>query len=281
MRNPSETVAAIVLGIRDYFAKNEMAEAVIGLSGGLDSAVACALAVKALGKEHVHALILPDEGTTTEESIGHARQVALQLGIVPATISINSIYEPVLKVKKIVKAGGNKRSASLALANSKARSRMIVLYHYAALISGLVLGTSDKSEIALGYSTKHGDGASDLMVIADVWKTEVRALARHLGILPALINKPSTPELLPGTDAEKELGASYEVLDEVLKLHIEQQKSQVEIIAEGFDKELAQQVCRRVRINEHKRRSAMVIRLSERSFHNLEWRMPVTNRYEG
>ena len=158
---------------------------------------------------------------------------------------------------------------------------MMILYYYANQNNALVIGTSDKSEIALGYTTKYGDNAADLLVIGDFWKTEVTEMGKFLGIPSPILKKKSTAELIIGQTAENELGASYGVLDKILKMYVEQGLSIEEITSKGFDRSLIKNVVERIRLNEHKRRSPVLIRISERSFHGMEWRMPITNRFKG
>ena len=166
------------------------------------------------------------------------------------------------------------------MSNAKARTRMMLLYYFANLDNSLVIGTSDKSEIALGYTTKYGDSGADILVLGDLWKTEVIELGKYLGVPEKILQKKPSAELILGQTAEKELGASYEVLDKILKMHIEDDLSASEIAEKGFDKKIVQNAAERIRLNEHKRRTAMLIRVSEKSFHGMEWRMPITNKFK-
>ncbi|MAE43197.1 NAD(+) synthetase [Candidatus Woesearchaeota archaeon] len=268
-----EIYNALILGIKDYFEKNEISKAVIGLSGGLDSSVVAYLAVKAIGKENLIGILMPDS-VTSKESIKDAKKVAKGLGIKHDIIPIEGFMEVFDKINTNVEL--NDLSA---IANVKARTRMIILYYLAQINNAFVLGTSDKSEIALGYTTKYGDNASDLLVIGDLWKTEVFKLGKFLGIPSSILKKKPSAELILGQTAEKELGASYHVLDRILKLYIENDFSSKEIKDNGFKKELVLNVVKRIKSNEHKRRAPVIIRLSERSFHNKDWRMPITNRF--
>jgi len=274
--NTKEICNAIVLGIRDYFRKNNFQKAVIGLSGGLDSSVSLSLAVKALGNKNVTAVLMPDIGTTSDESMQHAKELAWKLKANHKIIPINDILNPLSRIE-----AKNKKNKVYSISNSKARTRMVILYYLANLENALVIGTSDKSEIALGYTTKYGDNAADILVIGDLWKTEVIEMGGFLGVPEKILKKKPTAELIKGATAEKELGASYDVLDKILKMHIEDDLSIDEIVKRGFSKKLVGSVVDRVRLNEHKRRAAMLIRVSEKSFHGMEWRMPVTNRFKG
>ncbi|MBI2650641.1 NAD+ synthase [Candidatus Woesearchaeota archaeon] len=275
--NAEEVCNALMSGIRDYFNKNNFRKAIVGLSGGLDSSVAAFLVVRALGRQNVTAVLMPDIGTTSPKSMMHAEDVVKKLKIRHYTVAINDFVQFFKNLSKEMRY----KNQIYAISNVKARTRMMVLYYFANLENALVIGTSDKSEIALGYTTKHGDNAADILVIGDLWKTEVIELGRLLGVSESILRKKPSAELVRGITAEKELGASYETLDKILKMYIEDGLSGGEIIKKGFDKKLVNNVIDRIRLNEHKRRTAMLIRVSEKSFHGMEWRMPVTNRFKG
>ena len=275
--NTKEVYNALLLGIRDYFRKNNFKKAVIGLSGGLDSSVAAFLIVKALGRENVKAVLMPDIGTTSPESMKNAEMVVKKLGINHNSVEINNFVRFFENLGKKM----HYKNKVYSISNAKARTRMMILYYFANLENALVIGTSDKSEIALGYTTKYGDNAADILVIGDLWKTGVIGMGRFLKVPEQILRKKPTAELVKGVTAEKELGAPYEVLDKILKIYIEDGSSVQEIIKKGFDKKLVKNVADRIRLNEHKRRTAMLIRVSERSFHGMEWRMPITNRFKG
>lgn len=277
--NTKEVYNALILGIRDYFNKNNFKKAVIGLSGGLDSSVTVTLVVKALGNKNVTAILMPDIGTTSLKSMKNAEILVKKLKIKYYNISINDFVQYFKNVNKNLKL--KIKNEIYAISNVKARTRMMILYYFANLENALVIGTSDKSEIALGYTTKYGDNAADILVIGDLWKTEVVEMGRFLGIPESILRKKPSAELVKGITAEKELGASYEVLDKILKMCIEDGLSPEKIISEGFNKKPVNNVVDRIRLNEHKRRTAMLIRVSEKSFHGMEWRMPITNRFKG
>jgi len=273
--NSSQTVSVITLGISDYFRKNKLSKAVIGLSGGLDSSVSAFLTAKALGNKNLLGILMPDEKVTSKESINDAKKVAEKLKIKYKVISIS---DGIAFVEKNLLNSGIKKNP-IATANTKARLRMVILYAIANSTNSLVVGTSDKSEIALGYTTKFGDNASDIMVIGDLWKTQVKELGKYLGVPESILKKKSSAELISGVDAELELGAGYVILDGILMSYIEKDLSSDEIVKMGYAKKIVDNVVRRIRINEHKRKSPPIIRVSERSFHSSEWRMPITNGY--
>ena len=175
---------------------------VVGLSGGLDSSVASSLAVQALGPRHVFGLILPDSNISLKNDIHDAKQLAKNLKIKYKVIEIGKIKHQFLK-----QAPKNK----LAQGNFASRLRMCIIYYYAGIMHRLVLGTADKSEIKLGYYTKHGDGAADIFPLADLYKTEVREIPLKIQ------KKKSSPRLWKGHAAENEIGLRYEEIDEILR----------------------------------------------------------------
>ncbi|MBI1935395.1 NAD+ synthase [Candidatus Woesearchaeota archaeon] len=275
--NTKEICRALVFGIGDYFRKNNFQKAVIGLSGGIDSSVACALAAKALGGKNVMAILMPDLEVTSKESTRDAEDLARKLKIEYEIIEINDFLASFEKINKKLKL----KKDIFAIANAKARARMMILYYFVNSSNALVIGTSDKSEIALGYTTKYGDNASDILVLGDLWKSEVIGLGKYLGVPGNILRKKPSAELIAGQTAEKELGAQYKILDKILKMYIEENKSIDGIIKIGFNRKIVHSVAERIRLNEHKRRAAMILRVSERSFHGMEWRMPVTNGFRG
>ena len=198
--------------VTDFIAKETQKRnsegVIVGLSGGLDSSVAATLAVKALGPRYVFALILPDSNITPKSDIYDAQHIAKCLRVKYRTIEIGA-----MKKSLIGKLPRNK----LAQGNFASRLRMGILYYYAAVMHRLVLGTTDKSELRLGYYTKHGDGAADIFPIADLYKTDVRELARHLQIPSMILEKKSSPRLWRSQTAEGEIGLSYEEIDHILR----------------------------------------------------------------
>lgn len=199
----------IVKNIKDYFQKSGFRKGVLGLSGGIDSAVTFVLAVEALGKDNVTALILPEKGLTTSENISHARELAQQYGVRYEVIDIHSYVD---EFKKLY-WGQN----DVARMNLKARMRMVILYNFANSHNALVLGTSNKTEIRIGYGTKFGDFAGDLEVIGSLYKKEVYALAKELEIPEHFIIKPPSAELHQNQTDEEELGITYIELDNILE----------------------------------------------------------------
>lgn len=251
----NKTKGIIINGIEDYFKKNNFQKAVIGLSGGIDSTVCAYLAVEALGSDNVIGIFLPDS-VTSSQSHDDAHEVAKRLKIKTHTIEIHEIVDFFKKLN----VRFNSKS-EIPLANSKARARMMILYYYANVENTLVMGTSDKSETMLGYATKFGDSAADLEPIGELWKTEVIELGKFLKVPESITSKKPSPELMEGKTADSELGAAYNVLDKILKLHFEEKLNADEIIKQGFDKNLVRNVFERIKLNGHKRKMPPVIKI--------------------
>lgn len=184
---------------------------VVGLSGGVDSSTTAVLAVKALGRDRVYGLIMPDPNVTPKDDVEDALELAQRLGIKHTIIDISKIYSSYATNLPFF---NNKHN--LACGNLRARIRMNILYYFANLNNYLVIGSGDRSEILIGYFTKYGDGATDLMPLGCLYKTQVRHLAKHLGIPKKIIDKPSSPRLWPGHMAEEELGMKYTEIDLIL-----------------------------------------------------------------
>ncbi|GAB6148335.1 NAD+ synthase [Stetteria hydrogenophila] len=191
---------------------------VLGLSGGVDSAAAAALAARAVGRERVTALVMPDTSVTPREDVDDALGVAEMLGIESVLVEIDGIVEAFRSALPFYESPEADR---LPLGNARARIRMAILYYYANKYNYLVLGTGDRSEVLIGYFTKYGDGAADVAPLSVLYKSQVRRLALHLGIPRGVALKPSSPRLWPGHLAEEELGLSYEEVDLVLHAHLD------------------------------------------------------------
>ena len=210
IREPEETISRIERFLATHFEETRSKRLVVGMSGGLDSSVTATLCAHAVGSRQVLGVCMPEDETRNEKAIEDARFLASKLRIPFKLWDMT----PILRAFR-VSLGVNK-SKRIAWGNVKARLRAVALYYLANLDRGLVVGTGDKSEIMLGYFTKFGDGACDIEPLADLYKTSVRDLAKHLGIPGKIRSKPSSPELWPGQTAANELGLGYDKIDMIL-----------------------------------------------------------------
>ena len=230
--------------------------AVIGLSGGVDSALSFALAVEALGPENVLAVRMPYRSSSAD-SLEHAQMLIDQFKVQSETIEITGMIEPLIE--------SDTQISKQRKGNIMARSRMIVLYDQSEVFKGLVIGTSNKTEILLGYSTLWGDMASALNPIGDLYKTQVRQLSRALNIPSVIVDKAPSADLWVGQTDESELGFTYEEVDKLLYLLVDQRYSQQECVEEGFDEKFVNSVIMRVRRNQFKRMMPPIAKLSNRT----------------
>lgn len=234
------------------FIKNKVDEAnasgiVIGLSGGIDSTLTAFLATEAIGKDKVFGLVMPSTTTPTEDKV-HGTYLAKLLGIDYKEIAIDSILNEFLKL-----SGDNKNPNELAIGNLKARIRMAMIYYFANEKNYIVGGTGNKSEILIGYFTKYGDGACDLEPIGDLYKTEVRELARYMNIPEEIISKPPRAGLWNNQTDEEEIGMEYHTLDRILYLSIDKNKD-TDYIAKELEIPVQEvnDILTKVKNNEHK-----------------------------
>jgi NAD+ synthase len=230
--------------------------AVIGLSGGIDSALSCALAAEALGPENVLAVRMPYKSSSAD-SLEDAEKTAARFGVLTATLEITSMVEPVIQLDPQI--------SNVRKGNLMARARMIILYDQSEAFKGLVIGTSNKTEILLGYTTLWGDMASALNPIGDLYKTQVRQLARAMDIPQSVIDKAPSADLWQGQTDEGELGFTYEEVDKLLYLLVDRRYSVDDCIEAGFGKEFVYQVMERVRRNQFKRMLPPIAKLSNRT----------------
>ena len=242
--------------IRSEVTRVGYSRVVIGLSGGIDSALSYALAVEALGAENVLAVRMPYRASSPE-SLQHAELLIEQFETPSKTVEITDMVEPLFaRDPEITKQRKG---------NIMARQRMIVLYDQSEAFKGLVIGTSNKTEILLGYSTLWGDMASALNPIGDLYKTQVRQLARALGIPAAIVEKAPSADLWLGQTDEGELGFTYEQVDRLLFLLIDQRYSPKECTQEGFEEAFVQSVLGRVRRSQFKRMMPIIAKISNRT----------------
>ena len=242
--NTKEVCDALILEIREYFRKNNFRKAVIGLSGGIDSSLSAKLVADAIGKENLHGLVMPVKGISSDENINDAADLCRLIGINYSIIYINDFITAFEKLEW---------QGKIAKMNTSSRIRAVILYNYANSNNALVIGTSNKTEIMLGYFTKYGDGAVDIEVIGSMFKTEELELARFLKIPEKIIKKIPTAELFQGQTDEEELGASYGEIDYIL--------AKIEKNQELPQTDLAKKILKRMKDNEHKLAVPFLVRL--------------------
>jgi NAD+ synthase len=259
IRDPEETISRVERFLTTHLEETGAKRLIVGMSGGLDSSVTAALCALAVGGDKVLGISLPEKETRNDKALEDARLVASKYRIRFKIIDIT----PIVESARIIL--GAKMANGIPWGNVKARLRAMAVYYYANSEHGLVVGTGDKSEIMLGYFTKFGDGACDVMPLADLYKTSVRNLARRLGIPERIRVKASSPELWPGQTAEKELGLSYEKLDRIL-WGLERWMTPEEIVEEtGLKLPLVRKVRERWLKSEHKRRPPLAMKLGYRT----------------
>ncbi len=275
----AEIYAALVLGIKDYFTKMGFKKAIIGSSGGIDSAVTIALAVEALGKENVHAVLMPSHYSTAH-SVSDAEQLSQNLNNPYNIIAIKNIYDAFLTELDPLFKG---LPFSIAEENIQSRTRGNLLMAIANKFGYILLNTSNKSELATGYGTLYGDMAGGLGVLGDVYKTQVYALARYINrdqeIIPEpIITKAPSAELRPEQKDSDSL-PEYDELDTILFKYIEERQGPKALIAQGFDEALVKRILRMVNMNEYKRNQfCPIIRVSYKAF-GVGRRIPIVAKY--
>jgi NAD+ synthase len=253
-----DTVRKVLTGFID----NEVRKAgfhrvVVGLSGGVDSSLSAYLAAEALGPENVWGILMPYR-TSSPESAAHAAMVVRALGINSLTVEITAMVDAYF--------GMFPDADQVRRGNKMARERMTILFDHSARLGALVLGTSNKTELLLGYGTLHGDMASAVNPLGDLYKTQVRQLSRHLGVPAPIVEKQPSADLWEGQTDEAELGFTYEEVDKVLCLLVDQRYEVSDLIAEGrFDEKFVRAVARKVQASQYKRRLPVIAKISSRT----------------
>jgi NAD+ synthase len=255
--NPKEVERRIIGFISDEVKRAGLRGGVVAVSGGVDSSTTLVLAVRSLGSENVRAVTMPERGVTSERDVRDVMELTKRVGVTCDVVEITSLLDVMRKALPLYDPKN-----IIAFGNVKARLRMAIVYHFANSLDMMVIGSANKTEWLLGYFTKYGDGGVDLMPIADLYKTQVRQLARHLEIPERIVMKTPTAGLWPGQTDEGELGVKYELLD--LILYGWERGLKVKEISEelGLPLSTVEGVLRRVERNEHKRRLPLILRLS-------------------
>jgi NAD+ synthase len=254
--NPELTSSFLARFIREEVTKAGFSKVVLGLSGGIDSALAAALAVRALGPDNVHVICMPYK-TSNPESLAHAKLCATALGLDLEVSEITPMADAYFERQPEISAHRK--------GNVMARQRMIILFDASAALPALVLGTSNKTELLLGYGTLHGDLASALNPLGDLYKTQVRQLSRHLGVPEPIIAKPPSADLYEGQTDEQDLGYTYEEVDRLLHVLVDERLADDQIVAMGFDAAMLESVKGRIRRNHFKRKPPILPKISART----------------
>ena len=260
LQDPSETADRLVRFLKSYAATAKAKRLIVGMSGGVDSSVTAVLCARAVGGPSTLGYFLSEDETKNLKNARDAEDIARRNKISFKSLDITPLVKTATDI-----VNGYRVANRIPVGNIKARLRAMILYYFANTRKGLVVGTGDKSEIILGYFTKYGDGASDIAPLADMYKTTIRDLARHLRLPPRIYSKTSSPELWPGQTAEGELGLDYQTLDMVL-LGLERWIPTSEI-SESLDIPLkaVERIRKRWLASEHKRRPPLTMKLGFRT----------------
>ena len=260
-----EEARRILVGfIANEVQKAGFARGVLGLSGGIDSALTAVLAAEALGPKNVWGISMPYR-TSSAESAAHAALVVERLGLQSLVVEITAQVDAYFA--RFPDADQMRRG------NKMARERMTILYDHSARLGALVLGTSNKTELMLGYGTLYGDMASAVNPLGDLWKTQVRQLARHVGVPEVIVAKQPSADLWVGQTDEAELGFTYDEVDRVLALMIDRRYEVRDLVAAGVPERFARLVARRVQASQYKRRPPVIAKLSARTI-DRDFRYP-------
>ncbi len=233
----------ILAGIHKFFKETQVEKAVIGVSGGVDSALALKLLVDSLGEDKVTAVLMPEKGVSMEENLQHAKGLCQFLKVEYFLVPINKHLMDFLALPW--------KPSNLAQMNTKARVRMTILYSFANTRNALVVGASNKTELSLGYGTKQGDLGVDIQILGDLFKEEVFALADHVGLPNEFLEKTPSAELFVGQTDEEELGMTYKEMDTILA-KIEEGMSKDDLINKGLTPHAVHKIFRMREINNHK-----------------------------
>ena len=250
--------------VREEVHKTGFKKVLLGLSGGIDSGIVAYIAAKALGPENVMGIMMPYK-QSSKESVEHAKLVIEDLGIESMFVEITPMVDAYFNLFPDMD--------SMRKGNKMARERMTILYDFSAKNNALVLGTSNKTELLLGYSTQWGDSASAINPIGDLYKTQVWALSEHMGVPKELINKKPSADLWEGQSDEAELGFSYAQADSILYDMIDERKTNEELLDSGFEQEFIDKVYRKIKISQYKRKLPVIAKISKRTI-DREFRYP-------
>jgi NAD+ synthase len=275
--------------IKEEVKRTGVNKIVLGLSGGIDSAVSCYLAVSALGNDNVAAILMPYKASSSkslEDAMLVVKDLNINHYIIDITDQIDAYFDKIGSNKLYYnnnseynksnfnfedKSKENNYELKLRMGNKMARERMSILYDRSNLLNSLVLGTSNKSELLLGYGTIYGDMASALNPIGDIYKTQIYQLAKHLGVPESLINKAPSADLWQDQSDEKELGFTYKLADEIMFLLVDKMYKPEVVISMGYDEDIINKVYNKIKKSQFKRRQPLIAKVSQRTI-NIDFR---------
>jgi NAD+ synthase len=266
--NAEQAVHVLSIFLRDELQRTGLKKAVLGLSGGVDSALSTYLAVKALGKENVHVLLMPYK-TSTPESLSDAMSCVNDLGISHEVFEITKPADAFFSETED-HIGEMDR---LRRGNVMARMRMIALYDRSQVRGALVIGTSNKTESLLGYTTLFGDNASAINPLGDLYKTQVWQLSEYIGVPDSIVHKAPSADLWPGQTDEAELGMTYREVDELLFYMVDLRERDSELIARGYSQDYIPKIRTKIQRAQFKRRPPVIAKISSRTI-NVDFRYP-------
>jgi len=266
--NEEHVTQVLTVFLQEELYRTGLTKAVIGLSGGVDSALSTYLAARALGSENVHVLLMPYR-TSSPESIDDAEAVVNDLGIASERFSITAAADALFaETERSIGPIDKTRRG-----NIMARLRMIALYDRSQALGALVIGTSNKTESLLGYTTIFGDNASAINPLGDLYKTQVWQIGRYVGVPERILNKPPSADLWPGQTDEGELGISYREVDELLFYMIDRREHDAKLEARGFQAAFIRSIREKIQQAQYKRRPPLVAKISSRTI-NVDFRYP-------
>jgi NAD+ synthase len=266
--NAEQAVHVLSIFLRDELQRTGLKKAVLGLSGGVDSALSTYLTARAIGAENVHVLLMPYK-TSTPESLSDAMAVVNDLGISHEVFEITKPADAFFSATE----DHTGEMDRLRRGNVMARMRMIALYDRSQQRGALVIGTSNKTESLLGYTTLFGDNASAINPLGDLYKTQVWQLSEYIGVPDAIVNKPPSADLWPGQTDEAELGMTYREVDELLFYMIDLRERNEELVRRGFSQDYIAKIRSKIRRAQFKRRPPIIAKVSSRTI-NVDFRYP-------
>ncbi len=260
----SHALPVLVAFLREETEKAGFKDVVFGLSGGIDSAVVAYLAAEAFGKDRVHPLIMPYK-TSSPASLEDAQKVVSALGLEGKVVDITPQIDAYF--------ANQEEATPLRRGNKMARERMTIIYDHSVIYRALPLGTSNKTELLLGYGTQHGDLASAINPIGDLYKTQIRKVASQLGVPQSILTKPPSADLWESQTDEGELGFTYDEADVILHLLVDDRFSPEEVVQAGFREDLVRTITKRMMQNQYKRRLPLIAKVSSRTI-GIDFRYP-------